>query len=346
MRIDVHHHFSLVKNAGFSPALTPTYAGVLPRESWTPSQHFEFMDRWGIEAAVLSDPSLPRLELDIDDRRDLCRAINDFNFEVIARHGDRFGTFAAVPLPDVEGAVSECRRALRELSLDGIFLGTNYFNRHLGDALFEPFYEELNRHDAVVYVHPAGMNCAPNVAYQPGEYFRPPMMEFVFDTTRTIASLVYAGVPRRYPNIRWIFSHGGGTLPFLAFRFAAFHAQDPRYNAVLPEGPHEFFRRFFYESAQTFGRGQLELLNTLVSAEQILFGTDYTPMRSLYDGDNAAKCPSIAAELPTDGDPAPAFELVFGEDRVKIERLNALRLFPRLAARLGQKSSPARNGSK
>lgn len=338
-RIDVHHHYHLTRFQGLTPAYTPSRAGLLPEGTWRPESHFEFMDRWGIEAALLSDPALPRLELDVGERRKLSQQINDFNAKLIRDHGARFGTFAAVPLPDVEGAVLEARRALTELSLDGIFVGTHYFNRHLGDAMFEPFYEELNRHHAVVYVHPASLDCAPEVIYQQGLTFALPPMEFVFETTRTIASIVYSGVGRRYPNIRWIFSHGGGTIPFLSFRFAGYHTQEPRYNEVLPEGPGFFLKQFFYDTAQAFSSVQLEMVKSIAPTGHILFGTDYPPMQSLYGPHNADETPSIAAELPANGEPAPAFDLVFGGDRIKVERLNALSLFPKLAARLGKSAA-------
>lgn len=301
---------------------------------WSPDPHLEFMDKWQIEAAVLSDPFIPVLELGRAERLKLSQDINDFNATLTERHGARFGTFAAVPLPDVEAAVIEARRALVDLGLDGIYLGTHSFGRYLGDPMFEPFYAELDRHSAVVYVHPALMSCVPMVPYEPGVLFAHPMMEFVFETTRTIASIVYSGVARRYPNIRWIFSHGGGVIPFLTFRFAGLHTYESRYNEQLPEGPQAFFKQFYYETAQAFSRVQLEALKSIAPTEHILFGTDYPPLQRLYAEKNKEAAPWVAAELPTDGDPAPAYDVVFGKERVDVERSNALALFPKLAARM------------
>lgn len=333
-RIDVHHHYLMVKNWDYDNRYLPTRAGLRDPSAFDPDFHLAFMEKWGIDAVILSDPAIPRLELDVGEFRKLARDLNDFNANLIAKHGRHFGVFATVPMPDVDGSIEEARRALTELGLEGVFLGTHYYGRHLGDAAFERFHAELDRLNAVVYVHPSWSYCAPELAYRPGLHFAHPPMEFVFDTTRTIASLVYSGVAKRYPNIRWIFSHGGGTVPFLSFRFAGFHTHDFRFNEVLPEGPAPFFRQFYYETAQAFSRVQLEALKALTPLEHILFGTDFPPMGSLYADDNKELAKSIADELPTDGDPAPAFDIVFGEDRVKVERSNALALFPRLAERL------------
>jgi predicted TIM-barrel fold metal-dependent hydrolase len=336
-RIDVHHHYHLAMNWSYNSSFLPTRAHLRPTGSWKPETHFEFMDKWGIDAAILSDPTVPRLEFDYEDGRALCRQLNDFNAELITKHGDRFGTFAAVPMPDIEGSIVEARRALTELGLDGIFLGTHYFGRHLGDSSFDEFHAELDRLKAVVYVHPTWSFCAPEVAYRPALHFAHPPMEFVFETTRTIASIVYSGVAKRYPNIRWIFSHGGGTVPFLSFRFAGFHTHESRFNEVLPEGPATYFKQLYYETAQAFSKVQLEALKALTPLEHILFGTDYPPMGSLYADNNKELAPDVADELPANGDPAPAFDIVFGEDRAKVERMNALELFPKLAARVAKK---------
>lgn len=337
-RIDVHHHYHLTYPSTYSRTFEPVHSSKRPDTSWKPDEHLAFMDKWGIEVAVLSDPAVPMLELDVAERRSLCRALNDFNAKIIEQHGTRFGTYAAVPLPDAQGAVEETRRALGDLKLDGIFLGTHYFGRYLGDPAFEPFYEELDRHHAVVYVHPTPVFCVPHVDYLPGVKLALPALEFVFETTRTMASLVYSGVARRYPNIRWIFSHGGGTIPLLAFRLEGLHVYEPRYNEVLPEGPLSFFRRFYYETAQTICRAQLDALRGIAPTEQILFGTDFPPLQKLYGEHNKEQAKGIADELPANGDPSPAFDVVFGADRVRVDRLNALDLFPTIAQRIGART--------
>lgn len=332
-RIDVHHHYSLTRGAGYSASFLPTEPQMLPKDAWKPDTSLAFMDAWGIEASILSEPHVASFKMEMHARRRLCRAINSFGAELIEKRGDRFGAFASVPLPDVAGALEEARYALADLRLDGVALGTNYHGSYLGEAVFDPFYEELDRQRAVVFVHPAWTGSV-DVSYRPGLLFPDAMFDFAFETTRSIASLVYAGVPRRFPKIRWIFPHGGGAVPFLAFRFAGLHTHESRYNEVLSEGPGTFLEQFFYETAHTFGRAQLECIKALASTEHVLFGTEFPSLDRVYASDNREHAPAIASDLPFDGDPTPAFEAVFGGDRIRVERTNALALFPRLAARL------------
>lgn len=325
-RIDVHHHYA------------PPYEGVdragppfAPENGWSPAPHLAFMDRWGIEAAVLSDPAFALVQAPTERRRQAADRVNAYNAELLADHGDRFGVFAAVPLPDVAEAIPVAERALTTFGLDGICLATNYSGRYLGHSLFDPLYEALDDHGAVVFVHPTAVPTAPAVSFAGGE-LGVYTLEFVFDTTRTVTSLAYSGVMDRYPNIRWIFCHCGGALPFLAFRLAGLHAFDPRFNEVLPNGP--TLRSVFLETAQAFGVSQLSCAADLVSNDRLLFGTDYPLMRSLYEESDLERVPLRPGQLPRDGDPAPTFDAAFGPDRQKVERSNATALLPRLAQRL------------
>ncbi len=289
------------------------------------------MDRWGIEAAVLSDPAFALVQAPPEQRRQAADRVNAYNAQVLTDHGDRFGVFAAVPLPDIAQTIAVAERALTTFGLDGICLATNYSGRYLGDSVFDPFYEALDDHRAVVFVHPTGVPNTPAVPFSGGE-LGVYTLEFVFDTTRTITSLIYSGVMERYPNIQWIFCHCGGTFPFLAFRLAGLHAFDARFNEVLPNGP--TLRSVFFETAQAFDVPQLTCVADLVSNDRLLFGTDYPFMESLYDELQHGRIPLRPEQLPHDGDPAPTFPVAFGPDRQKVERNNAMALLPLLARRL------------
>lgn len=330
-RIDVHHHYAPPYPSGIQSRMqTP---GTAPSD-WSPHRHLAFMDRWAIQAAVLSDPPFGMIEATSEKRQAAAREVNDYNRRLIRDHGDRFGVFAAVPLPDVKNSIAEARRALGDLGLDGICLVPHYDGRYLGERDFEPFYAVLNELHAVVFVHPVLVPNAPVPTFAGGERFSDPTLEFVFDSTRTAASLVYSGIPKRFPRIRWIFCHCGGTIPFLAFRLAELHAYDPRFNAVLSEGPATAFASFYYETAQAFSTGQLRMVDELTDREHILFGTDFPPVANLYADNNADLINWPAADLPSGDDPAPAYEVVFGRERERVERDNALELLPSLRKRL------------
>jgi 6-methylsalicylate decarboxylase len=171
--------------------------------------------------------------------------------------------------PDVAGSLKEIEYALDTLKADGIGLMTSYQDKYLGDASFAPVYEELNRRKAVIYVHPTTPNCCRGLV--PG--IPPGSIEYATDSTRTIAHIVFSGTATKFPDIRWIFSHSGGTLPFLTSRFVRL-AQEKKL-PFLPNGPLPEFRKFNYELAQGNTGGQIAALLKMVSMSQVLYGTDF-----------------------------------------------------------------------
>jgi 6-methylsalicylate decarboxylase len=216
--------------------------------------------------------------------------------------------FAAIAPPDVEGSLKEIAYAFDVLKADGIGLLTSYGDKYLGDASFWPVYEELNRRKAVIYVHPTTPDCCKGVV--PG--IPPGSIEYATDSTRTIAHIVFSGTAAKFPDIRWIFSHSGGTLPFLTARFE--QQQKVQKHAFLKDGPTPAFRKFYYELAQGNTRAQLAALLEMVPVSQLLYGTDY-PFR-----DGAEVNGGIAAWK-------------FKPEELRaIERETAIGLLPRLKA--------------
>jgi predicted TIM-barrel fold metal-dependent hydrolase len=189
----------------------------------------------------------------------------------VARHPGRFGFFAALPLPDIEGSVREMDFALDVLKADGIAMFTSYGNRWLGDAVFRPVFEELNRRTAVVYTHPLTPDCCSAILPE----LSPGVVEYGTDTARTIASLVFNGVPAQFPDVRMIFSHGGGTMTSLIDRFVYEARRNPRAAQNMPNGVLYELRRFFYDTAQVTSVGPMSALLKTVPLSQILFGSDF-----------------------------------------------------------------------
>jgi predicted TIM-barrel fold metal-dependent hydrolase len=302
-RIDVHHHFIPPFH---SDVMAVRRSGGRPPR-WSPQSSLEDMDRNGIATAVLSlvQPGAWFPD-DVPLSRQLAYQCNEFGARLVQDHPGRFGLFAVISPPDLEGSLKEIERALDVLKADGIGLMTSYGTMYLGDPSFEPVYAELNRRKALVYVHPTTPACCGSIL--PG--IGPSTVEFATDTTRTVTHIVFSGVATRFPDIRWIFSHSGGTLPFLTGRLVELQQvkKDPR----LPDGPLPVLRRFYYELAQGHTAGQIAALLKMAPISQVLYGTDFPIRRGVEVNEGIAAYSFDPDELRA------------------IERETALQLIPRL----------------
>ena len=305
-RIDIHHHL-------LPPKYVEAVAAMRTGDRappWTARMSVDEMDRNGIATAVVSLTQPGVWFGEPGQARQLAREGNEFAAGMQRDHPGRFGSFAALPLPDVEGSLREIEHALDVLKADGIGLMTSYGDKWLGERAFWPVYEELNRRKAVIYTHPLGADCCKNLSYGvPAS-----SIEYATDTTRTVASILFSGAAARFPDIRWIFSHGGGTTPFLLSRFERAEATMKDRAERLPNGLLHELRKFFYDTAQANHAGALQAVTALVPASQILFGTDF-PFRPAAEG--------------VGGLAAYPFK---PEERRAIEHGNAARLLPRIAA--------------
>jgi 6-methylsalicylate decarboxylase len=272
-RIDVHHH--VVPPAQLKAAA----ARMRGMPKWSVSMSLDDMDKGGIATSIVSiiNPGPWYGQVD-EETRKLARECNEFCAQLGRDHPGRFRFFAAIPLPDAEGSLREIEYAFDTLKAEGIALWTSYTGKYLGDAAFEPVYEELNRRKAVVYTHPTVPECCERVV--PG--VTPSTLEYAFETTRTVAGMFFdkPGVGYKFPDIRWIWSHSGGTIPVLTSRFVELANRQKR------QDPRPYLQQFFYEIAQGNTPGHLAALMKLVSISQVMFGTDY-PYRNAkeaFDG--------------------------------------------------------------
>ncbi|MEV8066860.1 amidohydrolase family protein [Streptomyces sp. NPDC085995] len=266
--IDVHAHFITPRlRAEMEKAGHKGPDGMADIPAWSPEDALSMMDGTGIAAALLSVTS-PGVHFG-DDRaaRTLARVVNEEGAALVHDHPHRFGLLAALPLPDLQGALAETRRAFDELGADGIALHTHYDGRHLGDPFYEPLMTELDRRSAVVLLHPTSPPC-----WEATSMGRPrPMLEFPFETTRAVTNLVLNGVLDRYPRIRFIVPHAGAALPAVADRVAAFSltAGGPPVDVLGA------LRRLYYDLAGFPLPRLLPTLLTLTDTDHILYGSDY-----------------------------------------------------------------------
>jgi predicted TIM-barrel fold metal-dependent hydrolase len=228
------------------------------------------MDRNGIEKAITSI-SAPGLWFgDVNATRLLTRECNDYAARIGLEHPGRFGVFASLPLPDVEGSLREIVYALDELKADGIGLLTNYDGKYPGDPQFAPVFDELNRRSAVVYFHPTEAPCC----HMHNLGIPAATLEFPFDTTKAVTSLLFSGTFARCRNIRFVFSHAGGTIPFLAEPIARLEVR-PEFRASVPDGVMFELKRLYFDTALSANQLAFSALLKLVAPEQVLFGSDH-----------------------------------------------------------------------
>lgn len=309
--IDTHQHmlpdFSYAEtNDAHAPV------GGLAPMAWTKETSLSFMDDAGIDIAVLSI-STPGVHVgDGQKAKKLARRCNEFLAEIIEQRPDRFAGFACLPLPDVDSSLSELAYALDKLGLDGVVAFTNANGVYLGDPRLDPVFQELERRKSVVYVHP---NASPDpIAHTLG--LPDNLIDFTTDTNRVVAEMHYTNRFARTPNVRYIFSHAGGSIPYMAARFAIIDEM-----GFVPGGDErgtaaDMFRRMYWDTALSASDPVLRMLHDVAGIDQVLYGTDFPYLRrDLAVGSKQQILQSTAID-----------------DRGKADILgrNATHLFPRL----------------
>jgi predicted TIM-barrel fold metal-dependent hydrolase len=312
-RIDLHaHHIPPVYRAALLKAGMVTIGGY-PTPIWTPERALGFMDSYGIQLQVLSlsDPGVSFLSG--APARTLARQVNEYTAELIKDHPTDFGGYAVLPLPDVAASLEELRYALDVLRLDGVALLTSYNGANIAMPQFELLWAELNRRKAFVFMHPATLAADDKPSYVLPDF----LVEFTFETTRFCALAITTQLPVLFPNVRIQLAHAGGAYPFLDYRVHVIQ------NGLgVPTAPP---KSFYYDTAINPAPAAMRSVLEVSDVDHVVFGSDWPFTELLFLGS---------------GDPQPLLSKTFdGDQRAAIERGNALRQLPGVAARLG--SPPA-----
>lgn len=233
------------------------------------AQRLEMMDQTGIATQLLSIPSPSTYFLPPAASEDLSRRVNQDLAEICRDHPGRFSALAALPLHDTGRALSVLQEALDELGMSGVMILTNVVGAPLDGPGLEAFWEEADRRSLLVYVHPT----VPE-ASQMDEYALAIGVGFFQDTTLALARLTYAGIFERYPQIRWVFSHLGGTLPFMLPRLDNYHRQFPECREKAPRPPSEYIRRLTFDTATTH-RPAIRCAVETMGLDRLVFGSDF-----------------------------------------------------------------------
>jgi predicted TIM-barrel fold metal-dependent hydrolase len=302
-KIDTHHHIvppaygAWLKQRGIT-------AGGLDIPKWSVEGALEVMAAEATATGIFS-VSTPGVHLGDDgEAREKAREVNEFTADVVTKHPGRFGFFATLTLPDVEGAIAEAKYAFDTLGADGVVLISSTRGSYLGDVSQEPLFEELNQRKAVVFVHPGALPCEP-VAGIP-----PYAADFLLDTTRAALNIAKAGWLEKFPEVKIILSHAGGFIPYAAQRVAHVISADDSNEGGLAR-----LRKFYYDTALSGSPYALPSLLSFADPTHITFGSDWpyaSKDRSVYFTNTLAGYP-LDANL-----------------RHAIYRGNAETLFPRL----------------
>lgn len=280
-RVNVHSHFAppqwIAAIERGRDQKAPVNAGVINAfKDWNPSVSVEVMDQAGVATSILSitTPGIwyGQKFSKTDEVRQLARDCNEFGAKMRADYPGRFGQFAVLPLPDVEGSLREIEYALDTLKADGCGLLTHYGeiygDRLLGDPSLKPVFDELNRRKAIVYVH--------------RRIYTGPYEIFGWDHYRTILSLIetpprgQGGLPSaRYPDIRFIVSHSGGIMPFVFERTNTPQGAQTKQELDTKNAMLAVLRQFRYDTAHSNNAFTLSALKKLIPVSHILLGTDY-----------------------------------------------------------------------
>ena len=336
--IDVHHHFYTPEYINELSTVGVVEGGGSQIPQWKPENSLEVMERYGIDVSILS---VPRPVWDFKDAKkmsEVVRSLNEFGADTVRKWPSKFGVLATLPLPDVEATLNEINYAFDILHVDGVNLMSNYEGFYLGDPRFEKVFAELDRRKAVVAIHPAvftGSDIPSSKnAGSPIKTIEPSLFEFIFDTTRAVANLVISGTIKKYPSIKFILSHAGGTVPYVANRIIdrseiiAFY-QKVQSGQIAPPAPEVFQKMLedaqkeslrqlgsmYYDTTFSVNIHEMSSLQKLVDNSHILLGTDYPLGQEIGMRSNMRDLRS--------------YEGFSEKERYEIET-NALILFPRL----------------
>jgi predicted TIM-barrel fold metal-dependent hydrolase len=314
-RIDIHAHFvpAFYREALVEAGLSKP-DGIRAMPEWDADSTLRVMDKLGVATAMLSISS-PGVHFGDDAKaRALSRRVNEEGRRIVDAHPGRFGFFASLPLPDVDGAIAEATYAFDVLLADGVVFETNQHGVYLGDPMLEPLYAELNRRRAVMFVHPTSPACSCSDRLH--QQYPQPMLEFMFETTRSISDMVLAGALERAPDLKVIVPHAGAALPVLLERIELLLPLLGQEGKPMPS-MRDAMRRLHFDVAGAPVPQLLDALLQVADPKRIHYGSDYpfTP---------AAACEVLLKKI--EGTP-----LLDSKTREGILRTNSHALFPRLA---------------
>lgn len=313
--IDIHAHFIPEPYTKALETEGITTVDGYPTPAWDRTSALNLMDRRTTRAQILS-VSAPGVDVIPTAKRPaVARAVNEQAAAMVQWRPDRFGAFGMLPLPDTDATLREIEFIFDTLKLDGVGLYTNVQGHYLGDPKFKDVFEELNRRHAAIFIHPV----APREFESLDTGMPAPTIEYPFDTTRTVITLVRSGTMNACENLKIILPHGGGTLPFLALRTARHVSRfSPKLEGKTPNDVISLYRKFYFDLTAVSHPYAIDALLKLAPSDRLLYGSDH-PFLPEKDADAEF---DFLKNQKTD-DSSPVYDLAVR---------NGMRVFPRFAA--------------
>jgi 6-methylsalicylate decarboxylase len=268
--VDLHNHvipdfYWEASNEGGEAA-----GGITP-PPWSLDGMVAYMDEAGVDIAVPSI-STPGVHLGDDAAAaELARRCNEYLADLDRQYPGRFGGWASLPVPAIDEALVELEYAMDTLGLEGVSLMSNVHGKYLGEPIYDELFAEMNRRGTVVFVHPNDSPDGTSHRLAPPES----LLDYPVDSARAISQLLYTNTLARFPEIKFIFSHGGGVAPYLATRFGVVDAME-----VVPGGEErgtaaDAFKRLYWDTAIAWSDDHLRTLRNVAGLDRVVFGTDY-----------------------------------------------------------------------
>jgi aminocarboxymuconate-semialdehyde decarboxylase len=291
MRYDLHTHyyppsyFELIRQTPgeFSFGTDPTGRTIIRHRGarffgvtapmTDPAQRIADMDRVGIDVEVLSVSTPNVFFAEGPGQIEIARIVNDAYAELIAKYPARFKGFASIPMDVPDAALRELERALGELKLNGVVLLSNIRGRALTDPAYRPFFEEADRRNLCLFLHPM----IPAQSESFNEYVLGPLVGFPFDTSLAVARMCFHGMFQDFPNIRWVIGHLGGAIPYLMERLDNGFRDFAECRARIDKLPSTYLKRLHYDTV-SFSEPALRMVRDLVGVDHMVMGSDYPHM--------------------------------------------------------------------
>jgi len=287
LKIDIHNHFyppaylKEVEGSGKNTVLKRdelnrlllVYSGdynIVLRSHYDPEERIKMMDKTGLDMQVLT---MTTPGVDVEEPSyglKLSEIVNNAMADVVNKYPDRFSALATLPMKDPEAAIRELERSVKELGLPGAMIFTNIVGEPVDSKRYWPIYEKAEELNVPIMIHPT----SPTDIGLMDPYRLVPLIGFPFDTTIAISRLVFSGVLEKYPGLKFILSHLGGTIPYLAERIDRGYFAYPECKGILTKAPSEYFKKTYLDVV-SFYPPAIEFAVKFMGLEKLLLGSDY-----------------------------------------------------------------------